>query len=83
MGRRKRRVIRIVKKTLPKIMLCPKCGVKAVRVLSPKEKKATEFKLKVVCGNCNLNKEYIFNRKVEYIDVYNRFVDEFTKEVIS
>ncbi|GBC75113.1 hypothetical protein HRbin06_00427 [archaeon HR06] len=81
MGRRKRRVVRVVKKRLPKVLLCPKCGVISVRVVTSKSEEANKVKFKVVCGSCGLNKEYIYERKLEYIDVYNRFVDEITKGV--
>ncbi len=70
MTRKKRRVIKPVKKVLPKILRCPRCG--AISVIVKKQ----NDKWIVVCGNCGLKYEKPVTSQ-EYIDVYNEFVDAF------
>jgi len=72
MGRRRRRVIKVTKKTLPKVFNCPSCGMASVRVLVKLGESPS-----VVCGSCGLNWKDISGVKMERIDVYNRFVDQF------
>ena len=73
MGRRKRKIIRITKKQLPKVFSCPQCGMFSIRVLLDVESES-----KIVCGSCGLKwKKENISRKPEAIDVYNTFVDEF------
>jgi transcription elongation factor Elf1 len=82
MGRRKRRkLLRPVRKTLPKIYTCPNCGMVSVRVVG-KEKKTNNvetFEYKVVCGSCNKKLEKTSETKIEAIDLYNEFVDKVMK----
>ncbi|MGI0080603.1 MAG: hypothetical protein ACRECH_13385 [Nitrososphaerales archaeon] len=70
MGRRRRRVVHVVKKTLPKVFTCPNCGMVAVR-LQPKEDTTI-----ISCGSCGISQE-ISNRGKEPIDIYNEFIDRF------
>lgn len=72
MGRRKRRVIKVVKRKLPSVYNCPRCGINAVKVSYIEQNIA-----KVTCGSCNLSGNYSFERKKEVIDIYNMFVDDF------
>ncbi len=72
LGRRRRKVVRIVKRTLPKVYGCPNCGVTAVRVQIQPDKIAL-----VSCGNCNLKLRYTLTGSKEPIDIYNEFVDQF------
>tara|TARA_B100001971_G_C18180860_1_gene532695 strand:- start:280 stop:516 length:237 start_codon:yes stop_codon:yes gene_type:complete len=73
MGRRRRKNIRITKKSLPKVFSCPQCGMFSIRVLIDPETES-----KIVCGSCKLTwKKENTTKKPEAIDVYNKFVDEF------
>ena len=73
MGRRRRRVIRIVKKKLPTVFVCPKCGEEAVRVTIAKDTgKAT-----VLCALCSLKDEFQAHPAAQMIDVYSYFTDRF------
>ncbi|MFN3621461.1 MAG: hypothetical protein ACK4TI_01070 [Nitrososphaerales archaeon] len=72
MGRRRRKVIRVVRKTLPKVFSCPNCGVSGVRVQIKGEHLAL-----ISCGNCKLKFNHEFTGRKEVIDIYNEFVDLF------
>ena len=73
MGRRRRRVIRIVKKKLPTVFTCPRCGEEAVRVTIDKQTgNAT-----VLCALCQLKDEFPAHPQAQMIDVYSYFTDRF------
>jgi transcription elongation factor Elf1 len=73
MGRRRRRVIRIVKKKLPTVFVCPRCGEEAVRVTIAKD----TGKVTVLCALCNLRNEFQAHPAAQPIDVYSYFTDMF------
>lgn len=73
MGRKRRKVIKVTRRKLPKVFSCPQCGMASIRVsINPEEQS------KIVCGSCSLTweKEGV-PRKKEAIDLYNEFIDEF------
>jgi transcription elongation factor Elf1 len=73
LGRRRRRVIRIVKKKLPTVFVCPRCGEEAVRVSIAKDTgRAT-----VLCALCSLKDEFQAHPAAQMIDVYSYFADRF------
>jgi transcription elongation factor Elf1 len=73
LGRRRRRVVRIVKKKLPTVFICPRCGEEAVRVTIAKDTgKAT-----VMCALCQLKDEFPAHPAAQMIDVYSYFADRF------
>jgi transcription elongation factor Elf1 len=73
MGRRRRRVLHVVKKTLPKVFTCPNCGMVSVRL------QAKQDTTIISCGSCGRSKE-VSNQGKEPIDIYNEFVDSFNQE---
>ena len=72
MGRRKRKIVRPPRKQLPKIFLCPRCGVNAVYVASKDESQAL-----VTCGNCGFKVEVPISPTDQPVDLYCKFTDKF------
>jgi transcription elongation factor Elf1 len=73
LGRRRRRVIRIVKKKLPTVFVCPRCGEEAVRVTIAKDTGHAT----VLCALCNLKDDFPAHPAAQAIDVYSYFTDRF------
>lgn len=77
MGRRRRRVIKVVKRRLPDVFECPKCGEISIKVnISKGDGVAT-----VQCGSCGLKERVEVPPIFEAVDAYCRFVDEFYQKI--
>jgi transcription elongation factor Elf1 len=73
MGRRRRKVVHIPKKRLPKLFSCPKCGKETVRVEIDRDQK----RALVACGSCGVKEEFAIKPVQGEIDVYCMFTDKF------
>ncbi len=72
MGRRRKKVIHIPKKKLPKFFSCPRCGKETVRVEILRE----ESQAKVRCSNCGLAEEFPIKQAQGEVDIYCMFTDK-------
>jgi transcription elongation factor Elf1 len=73
MGRRRRKVVHIPKKKLPKLFSCPKCGKETVRVEINRDQKHAI----VACGGCGVKDEFPIKPVQGEIDMYCMFTDKF------
>ena len=73
MGRRRRKVVKAVRRTLPELYLCPRCGKNTVKATINKKK----GRAVVVCSDCGLNKAFPLTPQMAEVDAYCRFVDGF------
>jgi transcription elongation factor Elf1 len=73
LGRRRRRVIKVVKKKLPSVFTCPQCGEEAIRVKLPQGSGPAI----VQCGSCGVKREYEATPSSQIVDIYCMFTDSF------
>ena len=73
MGRRRKQVVKIVRRTLPELYLCPRCGKNTVKAgINKSEGKAT-----VICSSCSLRSTFPATSNMVSVDAYCEFVDQF------
>lgn len=85
MTRKRKKIIKITRK-LPTVYNCPSCGKVTIRInrtkikeenpiVEPGRKRVPLYKVRVLCGDCQLSKDY--ETRKEPIDIFNDFVDWF------
>ncbi|NIM44408.1 MAG: hypothetical protein GTO54_02060 [Nitrososphaeria archaeon] len=74
MGRRRRkRIVKSIRKTIPTVFNCPNCGAQAV-IVNMNRKNSSAM---VTCGYCKLKWNTQIKSFEERVDVYSQFVDAF------
>jgi len=71
MGRRRKKVVKIIKKTLPEFYLCPRCGKNTVKTTMRRK----EGRASVICSSCGLNTFLNISPQMDEVDAYNLFID--------
>ncbi|UCH01984.1 MAG: hypothetical protein JSV20_09220 [Candidatus Bathyarchaeota archaeon] len=72
MGRKRKKIVKLHRRRLPTIYLCPKCGEESVKINVEKKPNAT-----VTCGKCELKAAISFHPYEKPIDVYCNFIDKY------
>jgi transcription elongation factor Elf1 len=73
MGRRRKQVVKIVRRTLPELYLCPRCGKNTVKAGINK----TKSRAAVICSSCGLRSSFAATTNMVSIDAYCEFVDQY------
>lgn len=71
MGRRRRKVVKLPKKKLPKIFLCPVCGEESINIRIIKGSNIAEVR----CSKCGVEAKIPTSPADEPVDVYCKFTD--------
>lgn len=72
-GRKRKKEIKRMKKTIPKVFACPNCGEKTLSISINRE----EGKATVKCGRCNMVDEITIVNVEEAVDAYGKFLDKY------
>ncbi|MEM1804394.1 MAG: hypothetical protein QXI77_00155 [Nanopusillaceae archaeon] len=72
-GRKRKKVVKKVKKTIPKIFACPNCGEKSLSVTIDKENKVAVIK----CGKCSISDSVEIASIEDTVDAYGKFIDKY------
>jgi transcription elongation factor Elf1 len=73
MGRRRKQVVKIVRRTLPELYLCPRCGKNTVKASINKSTSMAT----VICSSCSLRSSFAAKTNMASVDAYCIFVDHF------
>jgi transcription elongation factor Elf1 len=79
MGRRIRKIVRVLKKRLPSIFLCPRCGKNSVRVITNEESRTAT----IDCGSCGLKDELAVKPAWAPVDAYSFWADKYYRSEIG
>jgi transcription elongation factor Elf1 len=71
-GRRRKKVVHIPKKKLPKFFSCPRCGKETVRVEIVRD----QSQAIVGCSSCGLKAEFPIKPAQGEVDIYCMFTDK-------
>jgi len=72
-GRRRRRIVKIVKKKLPTVFSCPSCGEEAIKVVMSR----SAHHATIQCAACGLKEEVEASPADQLVDAYCKFTDRF------
>ena len=76
MGRRRKQVVKTLRRSLPELYLCPRCGKNTVKAsILTSEGKAT-----VKCSSCSLRTSLKATGNMGSVDAYCTFVDQYYEQ---
>ncbi|MDI9643770.1 MAG: hypothetical protein QFX35_00960 [Candidatus Verstraetearchaeota archaeon] len=75
-GRKRKKVVRRMKRSIPKIFSCPNCGEKTLAVEINREMGIAEIK----CGKCKINYSLEISSVEHAVDAYGKFIDKYYSE---
>lgn len=73
MGRKRQKVVRIVKRRLPDQYLCPNCGMNTVTIILRQD----EGIGRIICASCGLKEQFMVPENAQPVDAYCIFVDRY------
>ena len=76
MGRRRKQVEKIVRRRLPELYVCPKCGKNTVKATINKKREVAI----VICSSCGLNSSFPVTPQMSSVDAYCKFTDRYYGE---
>jgi len=75
MGRRRKQVVKVMRRTLPGLFLCPQCGKNGLKAAVD----GAGTSAAVMCGMCDLKSEFPISGRMDPVDVYCLFIDKYYK----
>jgi len=72
-GRKRKKVVKRMRKSIPKIFACPNCGEKTLGISINREDGVATIK----CGRCTIEDNVKVSRVEEPVDAYGKFVDKY------
>lgn len=79
LGRRRKKTLRLIRRSLPKVFACPHCGNITIRITSEEDQESHDRVYHIACGTCGVKRDYRYPAVKADIDVYNTFVDDFAR----
>jgi transcription elongation factor Elf1 len=73
MVRKRKKIAKYMKKSLPELYLCPHCGMNTIQINI--NKKINDAR--IICSSCDLRSSININPNIEKIDAYCKFFDNF------
>jgi transcription elongation factor Elf1 len=73
MGRKRQKVVKVIRRRLPSQYLCPNCGKNTITVVLKGDEKIG----RVMCASCNLRSQFPIPSNIEPVDAYCLFVDKY------
>jgi len=70
--RRRRKIVRVLRRRIPKIFVCPVCGKRAVTVSISKETGIAH----IACGSCGVSGDVQVSEGMTSVDAYCTWYDE-------
>lgn len=71
MGRSRKRIVKLPKKKLPTIFICPSCGEESIRIRIIRDKTMVEVK----CSKCGLVADIPVSPGNQPVDIFCKFTD--------